>query len=338
MHIPDGYLSPATCATLYGISVPALAVASRRTAATLRSRQAPLLGLCAAFSFVVMMFNIPAPGGTSGHAVGAAAAAILLGPWGASVAIAIALAIQALFFGDGGITAYGANCLNMAIIMPFTAAACYRLLSGGTAASPRRCALAAGVAGFVSLAIGALAASVEFGIQPLVASAADGRPLYAPYPLSVAVPAMLIPHLLFFAPLEGVVTAMLVRHLATSDRGLLPEQSAFPLRRLVAWIGGLLLLSPLGLIIPALFGGGTAWGEWSCNELKAMLGFIPRGMRGLEGLWHAPLPDYTLPFTGEVGLPVMAAAYLVSAAAGILLILVAAFAVRRFAGLRAHER
>ena len=81
----------------------------------------PLLGVAAAFSFLIMMFNIPLPGGTSGHAIGGALIAILLGPYSAVFSVTIALAIQALFFGDGGILALGVNCFNMAFIMPFTA-------------------------------------------------------------------------------------------------------------------------------------------------------------------------------------------------------------------------
>ena len=77
------------------------------------------LAIGAAFSFVVMMFNVPIPGGSTGHAVGGVRVAILLGPWAAMIAITVALVIQALLFGDGGITAIGANCINMAVVIPF---------------------------------------------------------------------------------------------------------------------------------------------------------------------------------------------------------------------------
>src|SRR5512146_3361879 len=115
MHIPDGYLSPQTYVPLSAVMVPYLALAARKVQSTIRARNVPLLAMGAAFSFVIMMFNIPIPGGTTGHAVGAVIVAILLGPWAASVAVSIALIIQALMFGDGGITAMGANCFNMAV-------------------------------------------------------------------------------------------------------------------------------------------------------------------------------------------------------------------------------
>src|ERR1700688_4764877 len=115
MHIPDGYLSPATCAALYSGSAPFWWVSLRRIQRRLHTRMVPLLSVFAAFSFIIMMFNLPLPGGTTGHAVGVGIAAIVLGPWGSILAISVALVIQAIFFGDGGITAIGANCFNMAI-------------------------------------------------------------------------------------------------------------------------------------------------------------------------------------------------------------------------------
>ncbi|HEY5575813.1 MAG TPA: energy-coupling factor ABC transporter permease, partial [Clostridiaceae bacterium] len=129
MHIPDNYLSPSTCFVMAAVMVPVWKRASAKTKEELSKKKMPLLGICAAFSFLIMMFNIPLPGGTTGHAIGAVLVAILLGPYEAVVAVTIALAIQALFFGDGGILAFGANCFNMAFIMPFTGYYIYRFIS-----------------------------------------------------------------------------------------------------------------------------------------------------------------------------------------------------------------
>src|SRR5271166_5674939 len=104
MHIPDGYLSPSTCAVLYAGSAPFWYVALRRLKRWLGTRLIPLLSVFAAFSFLVMMFNLPLPGGTTGHALGVTIVAIVLGPAGAIMAVSIAIAIQTLFFGDGGIS------------------------------------------------------------------------------------------------------------------------------------------------------------------------------------------------------------------------------------------
>src|SRR5215813_1641119 len=101
MHIPDGYLSPSTCASLYAVSAPFWYLSLKRIRKSLHSQALPLLSVFAAFSFVVMMFNLPLPGGTTGHAVGMGMAAIVLGPWISVLAISTALLIQALLFGDG---------------------------------------------------------------------------------------------------------------------------------------------------------------------------------------------------------------------------------------------
>src|SRR6201985_2749039 len=100
MHIPDGYLSPSTCATLYAGTAVGWYSALKRLKRVLLSRVVPLISVFAAFSFVVMMFNLPLPGGTTGHALGVTIAAIVLGPAGAILSTSLALALQALLFGD----------------------------------------------------------------------------------------------------------------------------------------------------------------------------------------------------------------------------------------------
>src|ERR1700747_2470888 len=130
MHIPDGYLSPSTCGVLYAGAATGLYAAPKRLKRALLSRVVPLISVFAAFSFIVMMFNLPLPGGTTGHALGVAIAAIVLGPWASILAISTALTVQAVFFADGGITALGANCFNMAIVGSLSAWAVYRLLGG----------------------------------------------------------------------------------------------------------------------------------------------------------------------------------------------------------------
>src|SRR6202046_4467800 len=149
MHIPDGYLSPTSCAVLYAGSAPFWFVALRRVRKALHTRLVPLISLFSAFCFLIMMFNLPLPGGTTGHAVGIGLAAVVLGPWAAMLAVSVAIVIQALFFGDGGITAIGANCFNMAIVGALVSYAVYRLLAGRSAILSFRRVVAAGVAGYV---------------------------------------------------------------------------------------------------------------------------------------------------------------------------------------------
>jgi cobalt/nickel transport system permease protein len=270
VHIPDGYLGPQTYAVLDAAIVPIWLVAGAKIKKALKAKQVPLLALGAAFSFVIMMFNVPVLGGSTGHAVGATLIAVILGPWAACVAVSISLVIQALVFGDGGITAIGANVINMAVIMPFVGFYVYRLVSGDTP-SPGRRITAAGIGSYIGIVVAAIAAGVEFGIQPLIAHTASGQALYAPYPLSVAVPAMALEHMVFFGPLEAVVTMGIVAVLARQGSPLLAmKPAARPLRWLWAGLAALVLLTPIGALAQ-----GTAWGEWSATELKTALGYVP---------------------------------------------------------------
>jgi cobalt/nickel transport system permease protein len=220
MHIPDGYLSPQTYIPLTGIFVTVAAVAVKKVKDEVSARDIPYLGMAAAFSFIIMMFNLPIPGGTTGHAVGSAVIAILFGPWAATVAVSVALIIQALIFGDGGITAIGANCFNMAVFMPFIAYYIFKLVCKIPSGKPR-VSLAAFIAGYFSLVLAAILTAVEFGIQPMIASSPDGKALYCPYDLSIAIPAMAIGHLLLFGIVEGIITALIVSYFLRNEPGVI---------------------------------------------------------------------------------------------------------------------
>jgi cobalt/nickel transport system permease protein len=322
MHIPDGYLSPSTCAVMYAAAIAGWYSALRRLKRVLLSRLVPLISVFAAFSFVVMMFNLPLPGGTTGHALGVTISAIVLGPAGAILAISIALAIQALFFGDGGISTLGANCFNMAIVAPLVAYASYRLIAAGAAIAARRRVVAAAISGYLAVNAAALIAAIEFGIQPALFHNARGMPLYAPYPFSIAVPAMMIGHLTLAGLAEAAISAGLVAYLQATDpallrntAGLLPDTDAAPaiapaatnsLRRLWMAVALLMVLTPLGILT-----AGKAWGEWSPSELAkrqrqsqtaaassdaAQSPGIPTGMQRLSSLWTAPFPAYAPTF------------------------------------------
>lgn len=220
MHIPDGYLSPQTYIPLAGVFVLAASVAVKKVKKEVSARDIPYLGMAAAFSFIIMMFNLPIPGGTTGHAVGAAVIAIIFGPWAATIAVSVALIIQALIFGDGGITALGANCFNMAVFMSFTAYYIFKLLSN----NPKRKArvlFAAFISGYLSLVMTAILTATELGIQPLIASTVDGKALYCPYDLSIAIPAMAIEHLLLFGIVEGIITSIIVSYFLRNEPGLI---------------------------------------------------------------------------------------------------------------------
>lgn len=345
MHIPDGYLSPQTAGGLWAMMVPAWYWAGYRVRKSLSTKQAPLVAIGAAFTFVVMMFNIPLPGGTSGHAVGGTLIAIVIGPWAAVVAITVALVIQAVFFGDGGILAIGANCFNIGFILPVAGYYTYRLIAGRSPQGSTRRVAAAGIGSFVGLNLAALLTAVEFGLQGDLFTAADGSALYSPYGLSTAIPAMMIPHLLVVGLVEGVMTSLIYVFLHRTNAALLDNyagarmanSAGYRLKPLIIGLVLLLVFAPLGLLA-----GGTAWGEWSREEIGSRLGYVPSGMEKYSGYWEGVLPDYGLPegdeasqtgasaqpvaalATGEPAEPVQEAgeaapAYLISGVLGLML-------------------
>jgi cobalt/nickel transport system permease protein len=348
MHIPDGYLSPSTCAVLYCGAGAGWCAALRRVKRNLNARMVPLISVFAAFSFVVMLFNLPLPGGTTGHALGVTIAAIVLGPAGAILATSLAIAIQALFFGDGGITTLGANCFNMAIVGSLVAYATYRVISANAALVSRRRVVAAAIAGYVAVNAAAFLTAIEFGIQPILFRDAHGVPLYAPYSLGVAIPAMMIGHLAIAGVAEAAISAGLVAYLQSADPALLratsglapdarvpqiaPERS---LRRMWITVALLMLLTPLGILA-----AGTAWGEWSGTQLSAakdraamaasskdpqLPDNTPAGLERLATVWTAPMPSYAPPFVKSAGV-----GYLLSAAFGVGLLMLFSTVVQTY--------
>ena len=333
MHIPDGYLSPATCTALYAASAPFWYTAAQRVKKALHTRLVPLLSLFAAFSFVIMMFNLPLPGGTTGHAVGIGLAAVVLGPWAAMLAVSVALVVQALFFGDGGITAIGANCFNMAIAGALVAYAAYRLIAGRAPLASTRRVVAAGIAGYIAVNVSALLAAIEFGIQPMLYHTAAGAPLYCPYPLSVAVPAMMLGHLTIAGFAEAIVSAGVVAFLQRSEISLLKTTAPSAgqpagngglraLRPLWGALAVLLVLTPLGILA-----AGSAWGEWMASDYsnpqirrqiadaslhQAPPAQAPEGLARLSSVWTAPFARYAPPYLRSAGL-----GYLLSAMFGV---------------------
>jgi cobalt/nickel transport system permease protein len=217
MHVPDGYLSPVTCGVGYVAAAPFWVVASERVRRVIGGRTVPLLAVFSAFTFAIMMFNVPVPGGTTAHAVGGTLAAIVLGPWAAVLSTSVALIIQALFFGDGGITAIGVNCFNMAVVLPMSGYFTYRVIAGNSNMLSQRRVIAAAIGSYVGISLAALLVGIELGIQPHIAST-NGIPDYSPYDFGTAIPSMLVAHMFGASFVEAAVTAL----------GLAYLQKAFP--------------------------------------------------------------------------------------------------------------
>ena len=327
MHIPENYLSPVTCAVMGAAMVPVWVHAVKKVKEELPAEKISMIGVGAALSFLGMMFNVPLVGGTTGHAVGGTLIALLFGPNAACLAVSIALLLQAVLFGDGGVLAFGANCFNMAFVLPYLGWAVYRLIvktaSGDKSAGIGRHLLGAAVGSYIGLNAAALCAAVEFGLQPLLFKDAAGLALYCPYDLSIAIPAMMIPHLAVAGLIEAAFTVAVYAFVKKTSPDLIysPETpQAAPVRKsrvpLFALVAVLTAATPLGLLA-----AGTAWGEWGTDEIAGVaeggsaLGYTPAGM---ENGWElsAPMPDYSLEGVGEV------LAYILSAVIGVALLII----------------
>jgi cobalt/nickel transport system permease protein len=306
--------------------LPFWTVAVRKVKAALNTKLIPLMVIGAAFSFVLMMFNVPIPGGTTAHAVGSGVLAVILGPWAACICTSIALAIQALLFGDGGITCFGFNCFNMALVIPFVTWFIYQWMAGKSeVTSPKRWIWAA-IGSYIGINVAAACNGTELGIQPLIWHTAQGVPLYCPYPIWVSVPAMLLAHMLMAGPVEAVVAGFVTRYFQLTNPTLIAEQIASRVAPVKAafnkmWyvVIALIVLCPLGLLAP-----GGAFGEGAASDLKSAFGFVPAGFAALSGHWHALLDNYGVPntpFSGDAtNLLGQSVGYYVAAVVGIAII------------------
>ena len=238
-------------------------------------------------------FNIPLAGGTTGHAVGGTLIAILVGPHAACLALSVALFIQALFFGDGGIIAFGANCFNMAFLLPYAGYYIYRFIKDKFNSAKGEI-VAASIGSYIGINLAALAAAIEFGIQPMLFTNELGQALYCPYPLSVSIPAMMIGHLTIFGLAEVIFTVALLVFLKKTSPELLRQDEKISFKFAYFAVIAFIFLSPLGLIAT-----GTAWGEWDPKELAELdfmgkpLGYIPQGMTTGFNI-DALFPDYAI--------------------------------------------
>lgn len=212
MHIPDGFLDPKVWLGASAISAGALAGAMTQTRKALEEEQVPRLGVMGAFIFAAQMINFPIAGGTSGHLLGAALAAVLAGPWSAMLTLTAVLVIQMLFFYDGGLTALGANVLNMAVIAPWVAYGTCRSVTGLFKGNAGRIA-AIFLASWLSVMASALACSLELALSGTV-------------PLKVVLPAMMGWHALIGIG-EGLITTVVVDYVSKVWGLEQPRQKAY---------------------------------------------------------------------------------------------------------------
>jgi cobalt/nickel transport system permease protein len=198
VHIPDGFINVGVSAGAGVVAAGGIGVSLRKAARTLEDKQAPLAGLVAAFVFAVQMLNFPVAAGTSGHLLGGALAAVLVGPWAGSICVALVLLVQGLFFADGGLSALGLNIINMALVTAFVGYAIFSVLRTVLPKTRSMVSVSAGVAAALSVVLAAAGFVVEYALG------GTGNA-----PVSTVAAAMLGVHVLIGIG-EGVITALTV--------------------------------------------------------------------------------------------------------------------------------
>jgi cobalt/nickel transport system permease protein len=275
MHIPDGFLSLPIVLFCWGAAIVLLAIAIRRTRDELGERQVPLMGVMAAFIFAAQMINFPVAGGTSGHLLGGALAAITLGPWAGMLVMASVIGVQGLLFQDGGLVVMGANILNMGLLTVLIGYGLYR----GVAGQSRGVRLTVtGVAAWLSVMAAALATSLELWLSGTSA-------------LRIVIPAMLGIHA-FIGIGEALITVAALAFIMQTRPDLLEAKAEARGGR--GWVVAGLIMALLVVFLAPLASADPD----GLERVAIDLGFLGQGV----GASYQILPDYTIPFLGETAI------------------------------------
>ncbi len=299
MHIPDGFLSVVVSLICWTITIVVLAIAIKKTNKALGERQVPLMGIMAAFIFAAQMINFAVAGGTSGHLLGGALAAVVLGPWAAMLVMTSVIAVQALLFQDGGLIVMGANILNMGLLTAAVGYGLYRL----TGSSRKTVRLTvAGFAAWLSVMTGALATAFQLWLSGTAK-------------LEIVVPAMLGVHALIGLG-EALITVAALSFIFRTRPDLLDENSASA-QGSRGWVYAGILISMLVVLLSPL----AATSPDGLERVAEDIGFIQAGRPAP----YQVIPDYAIPFLDKTPLATIAAG-----AIGVLIVLSLVFLVARF--------
>lgn len=296
LHIPDGFLSLLVSIICWAITIVTIGFAISKTNKSLGEKQIPLMGVMAAFIFAAQMINFPVAGGTSGHMLGGALAAIVLGPWAGMLVMTAVIAVQALLFQDGGLLVMGANILNMGLV---TAAIGYGLYRSVMGQSKTVKLTVVGIAAWLSVMAGALLTSLQLWLS-------------GTSQLTVVIPAMLGVHALIGLG-EAFITVFAVTFIMQTRPDLIGEgsESAKASRNWV-YVGVIVsllvvLLSPLASADPD-----------GLERVATDMGFISAG----QSAPYEIIPDYTLPFLGETALSTIIAGVIGAIVVGVVIVLI----------------
>ena len=296
MHIPDGFLSIVISIICWIITIAILAVAISRTNKSLGEKQVPLMGIMAAFIFAAQMLNFPVAGGTSGHLLGGALAAITLGPWAGMLAMTAVIAVQGLLFQDGGLLVMGANILNMGLL---TAAVGYGLYRSAAGKSQSTKLVAAGISAWLSVMTGALATSLQLWLSGTAR-------------IDLVVPAMLGVHALIGLG-EALITVAALSFIFRTRPDLLGEGSASAEGGSGWVVAGVVITFVVVLLSPM----ASAFPD-GLERVAEDMGFLGIG----QSSSYKIIPDYTLPFLGATPVSTILAGMVGVIIVGIIIFLI----------------
>lgn len=274
LHIPDGFLSPLVSAVGWVLALVMIAIALRQTRNQLGDRQIPMMGILAAFIFAAQAINFPVAAGTSGHLLGGALAAIIMGPWAGTLIMTAVIAVQSLLFQDGGLLVMGWNILNMGVFTAFTGYASYRFVRRLLGQNPTSLIASGFVAAWLSVEVGAIATAFELAASGTV-------------PLSLALPAMAGVHALIGLG-EGVITSAALSLLQVSRPQVLEMGETAPGRR-----GATFVVVALGVaVVVALFSPLASASPDGLEFVADRQGFLVSAMDAPYSIFS----DYVIPF------------------------------------------
>jgi cobalt/nickel transport system permease protein len=274
LHIPDGFLSTPIALIGWVLAIVIIAMALRQTRNQLGERQVPVLGVMAAFIFAAQAINFPVAGGTSGHLLGGALAAIVLGPWAAVLVMTAVIGLQALIYQDGGLLVLGWNIINMGVLTAFVGVFVYRLVEKLMGRSRASLIVGGALAAWISVEVGAMATALQLALS-------------GTSPLNIAMPAMVGVHALIGLG-EAVITVGALLLIAQTRPDLLKLGESAPGTRSAAWVTG-------GLVIAVIVAALSFLASPEPDGLERVAtdhGFIGAALDPFYNI----LPDYTVPF------------------------------------------
>jgi cobalt/nickel transport system permease protein len=274
LHIPDGFLSTPVALVGWVLAILTIAFALRQTRDQLGERQIPLLGVLAAFIFAAQAINFPVAGGTSGHLLGGALAAIVLGPWAAVLVMTAVIALQGLLFQDGGLLVMGWNIMNMGILTAFTGHLIYLSIKRLLGNNQRNLLIAGAIGAWLSVEVGAIATAIQLGISGTT-------------PLNIALPAMVGVHALIGIG-EALITVGALALIVRSRPDVLAQGERAGGTASAAWtVAGLVIA-----LVVAVFSFAASDTPDGLERVAEDHGFIGTALDPFYNL----LPDYTIPF------------------------------------------